>query len=292
MRRWALAILGFAIGAGSAVGQSAYGPDEKGARHLCVRTISLHDLVVNPGVRLRLEREREVIEGASKEWPPCDHGADRCGPWDVRTGAQSEACFENVPPGDYFVSAHLEDFWGTRAGPIRVPVADFDAVQLRIGLDVVWSYRYASFLVGESPELGRARPFRGPGPLPGKASTAAARNTCVSAWNMSDSEELPGTWVTLEPWTDPSSRSIPTQPGETRAAPRGTWTGERGVACFPGVPPGRYLARAARKGFWDSAVGPVEVPVEDFEVRDVRVGIDLQWAGDVTTNLREGFTWP
>ncbi|MBZ0090332.1 MAG: hypothetical protein K8H90_08140, partial [Thermoanaerobaculia bacterium] len=109
MLRWVFAILGLAAGAGAAVAQSIYGPDEVGARRVCVHTVSLHDLVGLPGVRLVLERERDVIDGTSPVLPPCDRDGSSCGAFEVRTGAKSEACFERVPPGDYFVSAELED---------------------------------------------------------------------------------------------------------------------------------------------------------------------------------------
>lgn len=299
-RRWVLTLLACTIAADSAAALSVYGPDERGARRLCVRTISLHDLVGSPGVRLRLQREREVIEGTSTEWPPCDSGADRCGLWDVRTGARNEACFDSVPPGDYFVSAQQEDYWPTRTGPMRVPSYEFERVWLGIGLDLVWSYRYEQFMVvdgggPQSGDAGRHSPYESPEAPNSRPGAGHAREVCIAVWKLSEPEEpqeLPRTRVTLEPREGSSSRPELTPSDETRAAPTGAWTGERGVACFPGVSPGRYLARATYQGFWEAAVGPIEVPVEDFDVRDVRVGLDLQWAGDVIINLCEGFTWP
>ncbi|MBZ0090331.1 MAG: carboxypeptidase-like regulatory domain-containing protein [Thermoanaerobaculia bacterium] len=168
-------------------------------------------------------------------------------------------------------------------------------MQLGIGLDLVWSYRYATFVSGggyQSGDFGRQRPYEGPGRPLDRPFASYTREVCIAVWKTSDPAEIRRIWVTLEPWTGALSRVVSNPSDESRAAPPGAWTGERGVACFPGVAPGRYLARATFDGFWDSAVGPIEVPVEDFDVRDVRVGIDLQWAVDDLANVCQDLTWP
>lgn len=257
---------------------------EDAARRVCVRVAELDaPPPVLPGVRILLVPAGDPAADVTAELPACAPYSDRCGPADFRTRANGEACFDSVEPGDYFVRTRLESWWDNRTGPIRVPVRDFDRLDLDIALDVNWEQRN-TVVVGHGhhePDESRARPLVPPEKPAGAVFTGFARNLCVAVWRASDDfEALPTAWVTLEPVGGAEPGTAPPPPGGASGHRAIRVTDERGVACFDGVAGGRYVATASLEGFWDATVGPFDVPA-GFEWLDLRVGLGLQWVGDV-----------
>jgi len=284
MRQVAIAALCLLVAAPAGAEKAAVGGTDGAARRLCVQVAELNaPPPALPGVRILLVPAGDPAADAAAELPACAPYSDRCGPADFRTGANGEACFDSVEPGDYFVRTRLESWWDTRTGPVRVPVRDFDRLELDIALDVTWEQRN-TVVVGHGhrePDDSRARPFVPPEKPVGVVFTGYARNLCVAVWKASDDfEALPTAWVTLEPvgGAEPEATQPTPEGASGRRAVR--VTDEQGVACFDGVAGGRYVATASLDGFWSATAGPFDVP-PNFEWLDLRVGLGLQWVGDV-----------
>lgn len=293
MRPFAIVVLSLFVATPATAGESGGPSAEVAPRRVCVTAFELHSFLpapaVLPGVRVALLPEGDPAAGAAADFPSCAPYADRCGVTDFRTHANGVACFDGVAAGDYFVRTRLDGWWDTRTGPIRVPVRDFDRLDLRVGLDLTWRERHMT-VIGQgdhSTENSRSRPIV----PPGAPREAPAPIFCISVWEVTERiGELPGATVTLESIGAPANGPTAEGLDEASSARRIGVSDARGVACFSGMPRGRYVATASLDGFWNAAAGPFELYDSRFGGPDLRVGLDVQWAGDLIMNLCDG--WP
>jgi hypothetical protein len=254
---------GFAFVFALAIVSAAFADPASGAEKLCVQVLDTGELSPLPESRVVLLPVRSSAESGGLEvWsrtgnPPVERWTD----------AQGEACFEKPAAGHYLVRASQDGFWDSLLEPIQLWPGGHGRFEIRMGLALQWAGDIIAVIGGsqERPTVA---------PLPG----ASRRRLCVET--RDDRQvALPGVQVALRPADGPDdvsgvgwracSTSIRGSCGPIERETDGS-----GSACFDGLAPGLYRARTTLDGYQGTEVGPLQVPVRDFDRLDLPIALD------------------
>lgn len=272
---------GLAFGLSLVVASAVLAEATPVARQLCVHVLDTRDLSPLPESRIVLHPvQSSAATGASEVWLPS--GAPPVDGW---TDADGTACFETLPPGHYLPQASQDGFWDARVGPIRVSPAGSGRLEIRMSLPLQWAGDVIAVLGGpQQPPVASPRP------------EASPRRLCVVVRDETRAL-LPGVLVALrsaiEPETDPEvewKTCLRSVRGSCGALER--VTDVSGSTCFDALRPGLYRARTQLDGFWDVEIGPVRVPVHDFDSIELPIVLDALRSDDSLEVVRWGHHWP
>lgn len=215
-----------------------------------------------------------------------DEGAGRDGVWvpsgepsvSLETDGEGVACAEGLAAGNYLSEISKPGFWSTRSEPFqfppepcKTPSEAVERLDIRVGLAARWASD-----ADRSREGGEAASAT-------SAPGGPTRRLRVQILDEKFKSGLPGVTVMLLPVSGSA-------PGSDEAWLNCRWstadacgaisgvTRNRGGVCFDDVPAGRYRVRTQLDGFWETEVGPIEVPPSAFGQVKLPIALELSWA--------------
>lgn len=245
----------------------------EGDLRVCVLVVDASGLAPLPDstVVLRPVRKDEAA-GRDAVWVPSGEPSIS-----LETDGEGVACAEGLPAGNYLPEISRPGFWSTRSEPFQFPPepckTPLDAVE-RLDIRVGLAARRApdADRSGEKGEATSATSTpRGP--------TRRLRITILEETTA----PIPGVTVMLLPVSGADAESdeawLPCRwsTADGCGAITGV-TGGRGGVCLDDLPAGRYRVRAQLDGFWETEVGPIEVPSSAFEQVKLPLALELTWA--------------
>jgi len=241
---------------------------------VCVLVVDAADLTPLADSTVVLHPVRaEDARGQAGGWVPSGEPSIS-----LTSDAEGAACAERLPAGNYLPEISRPGFWSTRSEPFQFPPepckTPSDAVErldIRVGLAARWA-----------PDADRSHESD----EASSATTAARGPTRRLRIRIFDEENklgLPGVTVMLLPESGAGPESdegwLPCRWSTKDGS--GAITGvtrNRGGVCFDDLPAGRYRVRTQLDGFWETEVGPIEVPPTAFEQVKLPIALELSWA--------------
>lgn len=193
------------------------------------------------------------------------------------TDGEGVACAEGLPAGNYLPEISKAGFWSTRSEPFQFPPEPCktpsdagERLEIRVGLAARWAPGVDRS--GEKAEAtSETSTPRGP--------TRRLRVTILEGTTA----PIPGVTVMLLPVRGADAESgeawLPCRwsTADGCGAITGVTRGGGGV-CFDDLPAGRYRVRTQLDGFWETEVGPIEVPPSAFGQVKLPIALELTWA--------------